>query len=63
VAGAIVFGIMGILFTLFGVLGLVTPKKKGRDIEYTDREFFFMTLAGIGNIVAAAMLLNRLLGG
>lgn len=58
----IVFGVIGLLFTIFGVIGLLAPKK-GREVQYTDREFFWMSLAGVGNIVAAALLLSYLLSG
>ncbi len=57
--GAIVFGVVGLLFTIFGLLGLLVPS---REVDYTERELFWMTLAGIGDIVAAALLLGRLLG-
>lgn len=53
VLGMIVFGLIGLLFTLFGVLGLASPR---RELEYNDRELLWMTLAGIGDIVAAALL-------
>jgi hypothetical protein len=59
VLGAIVFGLVGALFTIFGLLGLLVPS---REVDYTERELFWMTLAGIGDIVAAALLVSRLLG-
>ena len=59
VLGAIVFGLVGILFTIFGLLGLLVPS---REVDYTERELFWMTLAGIGDIVAAALLVSKLLG-
>lgn len=49
----IVFGLIGLLFTLFGILGLANPS---RDISYSARELFWMTLAGFGNLAAAAFL-------
>jgi len=58
----IVFGIVGLLFTIFGILGLVAPRDN-KDVQYSSRELFWMALAGIGNIVAAALLLSRLLAG
>jgi hypothetical protein len=54
--------VIGLLFTVFGVIGLLAPKE-GREVQYTEREFFWMSLAGVGNIVAAALLLNNLLSG
>jgi hypothetical protein len=58
--GSIVFGVIGILFAVFGVLGLIAPR---RDLSYTERELLWMALAGIGNIVAAALLLRGFLTG
>lgn len=49
----IVFGLIGLMFTLFGVLGLLSPS---RDVSYSARELFWMTLAGFGNLAAAAFL-------
>jgi len=48
------------MFTLFGVLGLIVPR---RELSYSDRELMWMSLAGIGNLVAAALLVRGLLGG
>lgn len=56
----IVFGIVGLLFTVFGILGLLAPKDS-KDVQYSSRELFWMSIAGIGNIVAAALLLSRIL--
>lgn len=53
VAMMIVFGLLGLLFTVFGVLGLLSPS---RDVSYTSRELFWMTLAGLGDLAAAAFL-------
>jgi len=58
--GTIVFGGVGLLFTVFGLLGLLIPR---REVDYSDRELLWMSLAGIGNLVAAALLLKGLLGG
>ncbi len=49
----IVFGLIGLMFTLFGVLGLLNPS---RDVSYSGRELFWMTLAGLGDLAAAAFL-------
>ena len=51
----IVFGLIGLLFTAFGILGLLSPS---RDISYSARELFWMTLAGIGDLVATAFLIG-----
>jgi hypothetical protein len=58
--GAIVFGMIGLMFTLFGILGLIVPRC---ELNYSDRELMWMSLAGIGNLVAAALLVRGLLGG
>jgi len=58
--GTIVFGGVGLLFTVFGLLGLLIPR---REVDYSDRELLWMSLAGIGNLVAAALLLKGLLSG
>ncbi len=58
--GAIVFGIIGALFTIFGLLSLLVPS---RERDYSDRELLWITLAGVGNIVAAALLLSRFISG
>ncbi len=60
VLGAIVFGIIGLLFTVFGLLGLLIPS---REVDLTPRELLWMTLAGIGDLVAAALLLRAVLVG
>jgi len=41
-------------------LGLLVPR---REVDYSDRELLWMSLAGIGNLVAAALLLQGLLSG
>lgn len=53
ILGMIVFGLIGLLLTAFGVLGLASPR---RELAYSDRELLWITLAGIGDIVAAALL-------
>jgi hypothetical protein len=58
--GTIVFGLIGVLFTVFGLLGLLVPS---RELDYSDRELLWITLAGVGDIVAAALLLHRFLTG
>jgi len=51
----VVFGLIGLMFTAFGVLGLLNPS---RDLAYSPRELFWMTLAGIGDLAAAAFLVG-----
>ena len=49
----IVFGLIGLMFTVFGILGLLRPS---RDVTYSSRELFWITLAGVGDLAAAAFL-------
>lgn len=42
------------------MVGLITPR---RELSYTERELFWMALAGVGDIVAAALLLRGLISG
>jgi len=58
--GTIVFGTIGLLFTVFGVLGLIAPRQ---ELSYSERELLWMALAGVGNVVAAALLLRGLISG
>lgn len=51
----IVFGLIGLLFTVFGILGLLSPS---RDVSYSPRELFWITLAGLGDLAAAAFLVG-----
>ena len=46
-------GLIGLMFTLFGILGLLRPS---RDVTYSSRELFWITLAGVGDLAAAAFL-------
>jgi hypothetical protein len=57
----VAFGGIGLVFFLFGALGLAFPRKE--EVTYSDRELLWMALAGIGNLVAAALLIKGFFAG
>lgn len=54
------FGGIGLVFFLFGALGLAFPRK---EVTYSDRELLWMALAGVGNLIAAALLAKGFFAG
>jgi hypothetical protein len=56
----VAFGGIGLIFFVFGVLGLAFPRE---EIEYSERELLWMALAGIGNLIAAALLVKGFITG
>ncbi|HED04586.1 MAG TPA: hypothetical protein ENI60_07470 [Candidatus Fraserbacteria bacterium] len=56
----VAFGGIGLVFFLFGVLGLAFPRE---NVQYSERELLWMALAGAGDLVAAALLVAGVLSG
>lgn len=56
----VAFAGIGLVFFLFGVLGLAFPRE---NVQYSERELLWMALAGAGDLVAAALLVAGVLSG